>query len=147
LSDVGEETLARLERSSTSWLLRIRRLRRTRCWAHATGHDYVLTDRGLTLWPAVFTLAQWGEQHLAPSEGPRRIFSHATCGTDLEPTGLCPECRSVPGPADLAVRQGPGANPTLRNDPVSAALRHPHRLLTPLPDTAAAESDARKAKR
>lgn len=100
---------------------------------HATGHDYVLTDRGLTLWPAVFTLAQWGEQHLAPAEGPRRIFSHAACGTDLAPTGLCPTCRNVPGPADLVVRHGPGADPTLRSDPVSTALRHPHRLLTPLP--------------
>lgn len=103
--------------------------------AHATGHEYVLTDRGLTLWPAVFALAQWGEEHLAPSQGPRRIFSHAACDADLESTGRCPACGTVPGPADLVVRPGPGADPLLRDDPVSAALRRPHRLLTSLPGT------------
>lgn len=99
---------------------------------HATSHDYVLTERGLALWPAVFALSQWGEQHLAHPQGPRRIFSHGACGTDLAPTGLCPGCGTVPGPADLVVRHGPGADPTLRSDPVSIALRRPHQLLTPL---------------
>jgi len=101
--------------------------------AHPTGHEYVLTARGLALWPAVFALAQWGEEHFAPATGPRRIFSHATCGTDIASTGLCPRCRDVPGPADLVVRHGPGADPSLRHDPISAALRRPHRLLTALP--------------
>lgn len=101
--------------------------------AHGAAHEYVLTERGISLWPAVFTLAQWGEQHLAPATGPRRIFSHHACGTDLEPSGLCPACRTVPGPADLHVRNGPGADTALRTDPVSRALRgQPHRLLTPL---------------
>lgn len=99
---------------------------------HGTSHDYVLTERGLTLWPTVFALAQWGEQHFAPPEGPRRIFSHVACGTDLESTGLCPECGIVPEPSDLVVQHGPGADPTVRSDPVSLALRRPHRLLTPL---------------
>ena len=40
--------------------------------------------------------------------------------------------RSVPGPADLVVRPGTGADPTGRSDPVSVALRRKHRLLTPL---------------
>ena len=93
--------------------------------------EYLLTDRALTLWRALFALAQWGEQHWSPA-GPRRIFSHTGCGTDVEPTGLCPTCRTVPGPGELGVRPGPGADPTVRSDPVSAALRQPHRLLTPL---------------
>ena len=101
--------------------------------AHGSSHEYVLTDRGVSLWPAVFTLAQWGEQHLSPDAGPRRLFSHAACGTDLEPSGLCTACRTVPGAEDLLVRNGPGADPTLRTDTVSRALRQqPHRLLTPL---------------
>ena len=100
--------------------------------APATGLEYVLTERGLTLWPAVFALAQWGEAQFAP-DGSRRLFSHAGCGQDLAPTGWCEHCRELPLPADLVIRQGPGANPDLRSDRVSRALRaQPHRLLTPL---------------
>jgi DNA-binding HxlR family transcriptional regulator len=94
-------------------------------------HEYVLADPALALWPAVFALAQWGEQYWSPA-GPRRIFSHAACGTDVGPRGLCPFCHDVPEPADLLVRPGPGADPTARADPVSIALRRPHQLLTPL---------------
>ena len=114
----------------------------------ATGHHYVLTDRALALWPAVFSLAQWGEQQFS-SAGPRRVFSHAVCGTDLATTGACPTCASIPGPADLVIRNGPGADPTLRQDPVSMALRRrPHRLLTPLLpnlDTTAESAGGREA--
>ncbi len=46
--------------------------------------------------------------------------------------GRCSECGSVPLPGDLEIRPGPGADLTLRDDPVSVALREPHRLLTPL---------------
>ena len=97
-----------------------------------SGPYYVLTGRGKGVWPAVFALAQWGEREFSP-EGPRRLFSHVRCGTDITTSGWCPLCEKVPPPADLTVRQGPGADPTLRHDRVSEALnRGPHRLLTPL---------------
>ena len=60
-------------------------------------HDYVLTDRGRSLWPVLFTMTQWGEEHLAP-EGRRRVFEHRPCGAALEPSGRCPACGQVPGP-------------------------------------------------
>jgi DNA-binding HxlR family transcriptional regulator len=98
-----------------------------------TGSEYRLTGAGLRLWPAVHALAQWGEWHLAPGSGPRRLFSHASCGTDLDPGGRCPRCDRVPAPAELATRPGPGAAPGFRDDPVSRALgAGPHRLLTAL---------------
>jgi DNA-binding HxlR family transcriptional regulator len=95
-------------------------------------HEYRLTQRGLDLWPALYALSQWGEQHRAPN-GRRRIFTHTPCDTPLETTGFCPTCRIVPGPADLELHPGPGARRT-RTDAVSVALRTPHRLLTPLLD-------------
>ncbi|MFF5716901.1 winged helix-turn-helix transcriptional regulator [Streptomyces buecherae] len=101
---------------------------------HVTGVevDYVLTARGLDLWPTVFTLAQWGERWLAP-QGARRYFTHAPCDTQVTATGWCPACETLPPPADLLIHQGPGADPELRTDRVSAALRKaPHRLLTEL---------------
>ncbi|SDK10404.1 transcriptional regulator, HxlR family [Actinopolyspora mzabensis] len=102
---------------------------------HSNGVHYLLTEQGMELWPAIFSLAQWGERWLSP-HGSRRVFSHADCDTDLEATGHCPTCGAFPGPGELLVREGPGADPTLRDDRVSAALRRgPHRLLTnPFPE-------------
>ncbi|MFF8958175.1 winged helix-turn-helix transcriptional regulator [Streptomyces sp. NPDC014894] len=101
---------------------------------HTTGVevDYALTERGLDLWPVVFALAQWGERWFAP-QGVRRLFSHTVCDADLDADGRCPVCDLVPPPGDLLVRQGPGADSSLRDDRVSVALRGgPHRLLTDL---------------
>lgn len=92
--------------------------------------DYVMTELGLTLWPIVFSLAQWGERQ-SPAAGPRRIFSHASCGTDLETSGLCTTCGSHPGPTELDMRPGPGST-MQRADAISVALRSPHRLLEPI---------------
>ena len=97
-----------------------------------TGHpSYHLTEEGLALWPALHALAQWGEQRTTPGK-PRRLFFHVGCGP-LLPDGRCRACGQAPPPADLEIRPGPGADFTVRDDPVSVALREPHRLLTPLP--------------
>ena len=95
------------------------------------GHpEYALTAEALGLWPALHALAQWGERRTTPGR-PRRLFAHVDCGP-LSSDGRCEACGRSPEPADLEVRPGPGADPTLRDDPVSVALREPHRLLTPL---------------
>ena len=39
---------------------------------------------------------------------------------------------AAPHPRDVETRRGPGADPSLRSDPVSLALREPHRLMEPL---------------
>ncbi|MFZ2012639.1 MAG: helix-turn-helix domain-containing protein [Nocardioides sp.] len=97
----------------------------------ADGHpEYTLTDEALGLWPALYALTQWGERRTTPG-APRRIFRHVGCG-DLASDGRCSACGATPAPGDLETRPGPGADPTLRDDPVSVALREPHRLLTPL---------------
>ena len=93
--------------------------------------EYLLTGMGRELWPVIFLLSQWGERHLSES-GPRRVFTHADCGTRLDPSGRCPECGRPVDVADVEVRPGPGSDPALRDDPVSRALRRPHRMLEPL---------------
>ncbi len=93
--------------------------------------EYTLTPEAISLWPAMFALMKWGEQRSAP-RGPRRIFSHSACGTDLESTGRCPQCGTNPQPRDLQFRVGPGANPVGRTDQVAVALRSPHRMLEPI---------------
>jgi DNA-binding HxlR family transcriptional regulator len=95
--------------------------------------SYEPTDAALRLWPAMHALARWGEQQVpASSPGPRRVFEHATCGRRLDVTGRCDRCDVVPAPQDVLTRPGPGADPSVRDDAVSVALRSPRRLLDPV---------------
>ena len=105
------------------------------------GTDYVVTEEAHALWPALFALGAWGDRHRVPAGGSVRRFAHAACaggdgvpGPDLRPDGRCPRCGTAPGPTELVVHvvAGPDDADALRDDPVSVALRRPHRLLTPL---------------
>lgn len=95
-------------------------------------YDYVLTERGTTLWPILFSMAAWGDTHLAPAGGRRRLFSHEACGARLSADGACPRCKMAVAPGDVVISNGPGAELHLRRDPVTRALDAPHRMLTPL---------------
>jgi DNA-binding HxlR family transcriptional regulator len=92
--------------------------------------EYVLTDKGVRLWPAVRDLLSWGDEFYAP-DGARRVFEHVDDAGSVDPHGVCRSCgRPVP-PSDLLMRPGPGfdeAGP----DVVSKALLEPHRLLEPI---------------
>ena len=52
------------------------------------------------LWPSVHALMQWGEQHRSPT-GPRRLFAHTVCGTDLHRRRPLPACGLEPPAAQL----------------------------------------------
>jgi len=89
-----------------------------------------LTDAGRDLWPALHALLVWGSRHRAPNS---RVFKHAACGTPLDDDGHCPTCGITPGPQDLLTEPSRGPRQrALRDDPVAAALRGPHRLLVPI---------------
>ncbi|MGO4598453.1 winged helix-turn-helix transcriptional regulator [Terrabacter sp. 2RAF25] len=99
------------------------------------GHDaYALTPSGEALWPAVHALMRWGDDETSP-RGPRRLFRHVTCDADLDASGRCPVCGATPPARELETRPGPGARTDPPTHPLSALLRSPHRLLTPLRDT------------
>jgi DNA-binding HxlR family transcriptional regulator len=94
--------------------------------------ELLLTDSAISLWPALYALIRWGDEHYGVDGGPLRVFAHADCGTNLDRAGRCPACDFEPEPADIVTRPGPGRSARPRTDPVSVALREPHRLLTPL---------------
>ncbi|GGL28772.1 ArsR family transcriptional regulator [Streptomyces anthocyanicus] len=91
--------------------------------------EYVLTDRGIALWPALRALGIWGREQLGGE--PMRTFWHADCGTELSPHGTCATCGTLVAVRDIDMRPGPGlaADPA---DPVSRALLGPRRLLQPI---------------
>lgn len=97
------------------------------------GHDeYVLTGKGLDLWPVVRSLLAWGDDYYS-EKGPRRLIRHALDNGDVALDGTCAACGGLPPVADLVVEPGPGWVPRPgKADVVSAALRARHRLLTPV---------------
>ena len=103
-------------------------LERRRDPGHAGRHLYELTASGRDLWPAVHALLSWGARHKQPNS---RVFMHADCGTVLDDDGRCPACDVIPAPEEIVTERRRGRKPR-RSDPVTIALRAPHRLLDPL---------------
>jgi DNA-binding HxlR family transcriptional regulator len=70
-------------------------------------HEYRLTDKGLSLYPAAMMLwsweRKWGRQQKLP---PRLI--HRTCGKTSLPQLVCSECMARIDPRDVDVAPGPG---------------------------------------
>jgi len=93
--------------------------------------EYVLTDRGIALWPTVRSLGLWGREHFTETQ--LRSFRHATCGTqrELGPYGECPACGTVVPVPEVEMVPGPGLDPSPDN-PISLALLKPKRLLRPI---------------
>lgn len=95
--------------------------------------EYVLTRKGVGLWPVVRDLLSWGDEHHSP-RGPRRIFQHVGDSGLLAPDGSCGVCGTVVDPSDLAVLPGPGYDEA-GDDIVSQVLTRAHRLLEPIRGT------------
>src|SRR5829696_5537172 len=75
---------------------------------YAAGRDeFHLTEAGRELWPALYALTAWGERHRCAGGGPRRLWLHAACGTELDAGGACPTCGLTPAPEDVETRPGP----------------------------------------
>jgi DNA-binding HxlR family transcriptional regulator len=72
--------------------------------------EYVLTEKGLDLWPAINALRAWGDVYETP-DGPPRLFFHEPCGTPIEAVAYCPHCAAVVPPEDVLTRRGPGYRP------------------------------------
>jgi DNA-binding HxlR family transcriptional regulator len=100
--------------------------------------EYELTDRGISLWPALWALLAWGAENF-PADGSRRIFRHAADEAPLGRDGRCGQCGVAPQPGDILIEPGPGlaASPG-GDDPVTRALEQPHRLLQSLREPAGA---------
>jgi DNA-binding HxlR family transcriptional regulator len=97
--------------------------------SHGYG-EYVLTDKGVGLWPVVRDLLSWGDEYYSP-QGPRRVFQHVRDSGLLAPDGLCSACGTFVDPSDLVVLPGPGYDEA-GDDVVSQALTGAHRLLEPV---------------
>ena len=72
------------------------------------GRDYLLTDKGLDLWPVLHSLLIWGDRHEAPA-GPPMLLEHRGCGGAVDEHRLCAGCGTRLTARDVRARPGPGA--------------------------------------
>jgi DNA-binding HxlR family transcriptional regulator len=87
-------------------------LKRERYQERPDRFEYVLTEKGLDLWPAINALRAWGDAYATPNGAPRE-FVHVPCGTHIEAAAWCPHCRALVAPADVLTGPGPGYGGTL----------------------------------
>ncbi|HVV23539.1 MAG TPA: helix-turn-helix domain-containing protein [Pseudonocardiaceae bacterium] len=94
--------------------------------------EYVLTPKGVALWPVVRSLIDWGDEFYSPG-GVKRALRHDADGGLLDREGRCERCTSVVPVPDIRIEPGPGYEPSGGVlDPVSAAINTPRRLLEPI---------------
>jgi DNA-binding HxlR family transcriptional regulator len=73
-------------------------------------YEYLLTDKGRALAPALVALCEWGDQWA--TEGPPPIlYTHSACGASITQQTMCAHCGRVDHPAEIQATIGPGMPP------------------------------------
>src|SRR3712207_2609505 len=72
--------------------------------------EYLLTEKGRDLAPALIALTEWGDRWSAP-DGPPVLYQHTACGSDVRHEVVCTSCGRVDDPAEVRALPGPGMPP------------------------------------
>src|SRR3954451_14699349 len=70
-------------------------------------YEYLLTEKGSDLAPALIALTEWGDRWSAP-DGPPILYSHTVCGSDVSHEVVCATCGRVEDSAEVLALPGPG---------------------------------------
>jgi DNA-binding HxlR family transcriptional regulator len=81
-------------------------MERRRCSERPGQHEYLLTDMGRDLAPALIALTAWGDRWSSP-DGPPILYKHAECEGLVRNEVACVSCGPV-DPSEVVVRPGPG---------------------------------------
>lgn len=71
-------------------------------------HEYVLTEKGRQIGPALIMFMKWGDRHYPTAGGPPRLTLHDGCGGQVDERLRCQRCRERVDFGDLDVVPGPG---------------------------------------
>ena len=70
--------------------------------------DYVLTEKGLALWPVMVTIRQWGDEWLVGEGNEPVQLVHKSCGEVTDPFLACDKCGEQLHRQALRAVDGPG---------------------------------------
>lgn len=82
-------------------------MRRNKYSEHPELYEYLLTDKGRALAPALVALTEWGDRWVTDGEPPI-LYTHSTCGAGVTQQTVCANCGRVHEPGEIQARIGPG---------------------------------------
>jgi DNA-binding HxlR family transcriptional regulator len=87
-------------------------------------HEYVLTEKGVDLIPALLALMQWGDRWVwKGGRGPVRV-QHAPCGHDVRVEVRCPHCERETAAGELHAKARAGVvDPPAEHEPGAVSGR------------------------
>jgi len=84
-------------------------LRRTPYGPGSRRYEYILTQKGVDLYPIMMAIMHWGDIHTVDERGRPLLHRHTDCNKFFDPVMACSECHKPLLPSAVHVRQGPGA--------------------------------------
>ena len=100
-------------------LVRFGVLRRVLYQESPKRYEYILTQKGLDLYPIIMSIVHWGNIHMVDSRGRPMLHQHKNCGKMFDPVMVCSECEPLTAKA-VDVHPGPGAR---QSSPVHANVQ------------------------
>ena len=75
---------------------------------HPSGYEYILTQKGLDLYPIIMSIVHWGNIHMVDSRGRPLLHEHMNCRKMFDPVMVCSECGEPLTAKAVHVHPGPG---------------------------------------
>jgi DNA-binding HxlR family transcriptional regulator len=72
-------------------------------------HEYILTQKGLDLYPIIMAIVHWGDVHMVDERGRPLLHQHKACGKFFDPVMVCSECGEPLRAKEVVTHKGPGA--------------------------------------
>lgn len=82
-------------------------LERRRYQERPARYEYMLTEKGIDLWPVLMQMLIWGDKHLAEG-GPPVYVEHRDCGGQPDEHLICDRCGEPLHARNVTRRPGPG---------------------------------------
>ena len=90
-------------------LVRFGVLRRVPYQESPKRYEYLLSQKGLDLYPIIMSIVHWGDIHMGDSRGRPMLHQHKACGHMFDPVMVCSECNAPLSAKEVHVHPGPGA--------------------------------------
>jgi len=89
-------------------LVRFGVLRRVPYQESPKRYEYILTQKGLDLYPIIMSIVHWGDTHMVDERGRPLLHQHQGCGKMFDPIMVCSECGEILSAKQVHVHPGPG---------------------------------------